>query len=542
MIIDQLPNIQLPVLGTDEMPVERGQYTYKAAFEDISTTIKNGLDVIRPNLLDNWYFMSGDYYGLPINSRNKSTYNIPPAARTYTLDRWFVFDRGGDGTFEIYSNGIKLNRSGSTVEFGQFLEPALIGETVTISVLVENTRRLISGTGVVANNAVLIDDPYLTASFTRESTAVNTMTVLHLTFKSSSSLVIAAKLEIGDSQTLAHQENGTWILNELPNYEEQLTRCMVSRADPSDAYANKVISFNAPNPNLLDNWYFVGGGSQQGGGQFPINQRGQTSYSGAVYGIDRWKATNSNANVSVTSGYLRFYGTNGANVWLQNWSDNKAIYGKQITISMLLDNGTLLTKSGSITTAAVSSNTGFDTTAVNGISFGVFKNSGGNWFVQIANVQNGGSVVNADIVAVKLELGTTQTLAHQENGVWVLNEIPNYQQEFAKCMRYLCPVLAGAIRYDSGQLTSSFIDFAIPVPTVMAKSCTIVDLGSGFTIYSVDSSTGQMSAQTGFTVAINASPTVVPSVLLRATKTSHGLTKGIIGAAGSSAILISAEP
>lgn len=34
-----------------------------------------------------------------------------------------------------------------------------------------------------------------------------------------------------------------------------------------------------PNRNLLDNWYFVGGGSQQGGGQFPINQRGETSYS-----------------------------------------------------------------------------------------------------------------------------------------------------------------------------------------------------------------------------------------------------------------------
>ena len=27
------------------------------------------------------------------------------------------------------------------------------------------------------------------------------------------------------------------------------------------------------NENLLDNWYFAGGGSQQGGGQFPINQR-----------------------------------------------------------------------------------------------------------------------------------------------------------------------------------------------------------------------------------------------------------------------------
>ena len=38
--------------------------------------------------------------------------------------------------------------------------------------------------------------------------------------------------------------------------------------------------------NLLDNWYFVGGGSQQGGGQFPINQR-----DGLVCpsGIPAWK-------------------------------------------------------------------------------------------------------------------------------------------------------------------------------------------------------------------------------------------------------------
>ena len=32
-----------------------------------------------------------------------------------------------------------------------------------------------------------------------------------------------------------------------------------------------------PNRNLLDNWYFVGGGSQQGGGKLPINQRSRQS-------------------------------------------------------------------------------------------------------------------------------------------------------------------------------------------------------------------------------------------------------------------------
>ena len=42
---------------------------------------------------------------------------------------------------------------------------------------------------------------------------------------SDSEVFIAAKVEIGKTQTLAHQENGAWVLNEIPNYWEQLYRC-----------------------------------------------------------------------------------------------------------------------------------------------------------------------------------------------------------------------------------------------------------------------------------------------------------------------------
>ena len=42
------------------------------------------------------------------------------------------------------------------------------------------------------------------------------------------------------------------------------------------------------NDNLLDNAYFVGGGSQLGDGVFPINQRGLTSYTSAGFVFDRW--------------------------------------------------------------------------------------------------------------------------------------------------------------------------------------------------------------------------------------------------------------
>ena len=48
-----------------------------------------------------------------------------------------------------------------------------------------------------------------------------------------------------------------------------------------------------------------------------------------------------------------------------------------------------------------------------------------------ANSQNG------ELVAIKLELGDQQTLAHQDaDGNWVLNEIPDYGEQLARCQRY----------------------------------------------------------------------------------------------------------
>ena len=39
--------------------------------------------------------------------------------------------------------------------------------------------------------------------------------------------------------------------------------------------------------------------------------------------------------------------------------------------------------------------------------------------------------------AIKLELGSQQTLAHQDaDGNWVLNEIPGYGEQLARCQRY----------------------------------------------------------------------------------------------------------
>lgn len=186
----------------------------------------------------------------------------------------------------------------------------------------------------------------------------------------------------------------------------------------------------AVNRNLLDNAYFVGGGSQQGGGQFPVNQRGQTIYSAAnAYCIDRWKLVS--GSLSVVSGGITLNGT------IVQYLEQAV--GGAVTASALLSDGTMLSPSYDDATKT---------------------------FTLTASGQT--------IKAVKLELGAVQTLARQENGVWVLNEIPGFQQELAKCQRFQAPIFqdsytVGVIRADAAGV---LVLFTLPVPLRGAATIT----------------------------------------------------------------------
>ena len=197
--------------------------------------------------------------------------------------------------------------------------------------------------------------------------------------------------------------------------------------------------------NLLDNWYFVGGGSQQGDGQFPINQRGQTAYSGAVYGIDRWKGINwvATANVTVQSGSILLSGTaSGSNsCMIRQTIENAAQFaGKEVTVSVLV--GAVQTNGRPCVFIGTNANDMYATARLesNGLysKTAVLPDDITGLFVQIGQHASsaGSGNTSIEIIAVKLELGSTQTLAHQENGVWVLNEIPNFAEELAKCQYY----------------------------------------------------------------------------------------------------------
>lgn len=133
-----------------------------------------------PNLMDNWYF------GNPVNQRGASG---TISTEGYFFDRWKLVS----GSVTINSGGIVLNGT-----IAQVLEYAA-GQTVTATVLTPD--------GVTDVTPVYDDE-----------TKTFTVTTQGKTIK-------AVKLELGTQQTLAHQENGVWVLNEIPDFGEQLRRC-----------------------------------------------------------------------------------------------------------------------------------------------------------------------------------------------------------------------------------------------------------------------------------------------------------------------------
>ena len=167
-------SITNPITGAVEQ-VDKLDHTA----QQIDDAVALAPQLSNPNLLDNWYF------GNPVNQRNVSG---AIDAVGYFLDRWKLVS----GSVTIGSNGITLNGT-----IAQILETA-VGTDVTASALTTE--------GVVV------------ASYNNNSKTIS-LTGTGQTF-------VAAKLELGSQQTLAHQDaDGNWVLNEIPNYGEQLRRC-----------------------------------------------------------------------------------------------------------------------------------------------------------------------------------------------------------------------------------------------------------------------------------------------------------------------------
>ena len=177
------------------------------------------------------------------------------------------------------------------------------------------------------------------------------------------------------------------------------------------------------NPNLLDNWYFAD----------PINQKGQTEYSGVGYTIDRWKAL-TNTLVLVTQDGVVLQNTfSDISFWRQ--AIDIDLTHTILSLSALDNNINLYTVSGRVIDKDIGRK--FSTTTGNFGSL-YFEFRYGNY----------GVVFSLDVgqshkwLAAKLELGSQQTLAYlDEEGKWQLNDPPpDKALELAKCQYYLYPI------------------------------------------------------------------------------------------------------
>ena len=233
------------------------------------------------------------------------------------------------------------------------------------------------------------------------------------------------------------------------------------------------------NPNLLDNWYFGNPVNQRGGKIVPVgityysdtilstaagttsspytvtdvpSTYGSISISGTtyyvaasdivdgyilepgtvVYTFDRWKLSYHGAYVYAKNGCLQFYATAGNNELLQT-IDSK-LSGETIILSAIVNDVLYCTNPATVPTSITGVNRILTTRVIPNVGYlRIYQLASGN----IACTIDTTTVTNFTIKAMKLELGTHQTLAHQdENGNWVLNEIPDYGEQLARCQRY----------------------------------------------------------------------------------------------------------
>lgn len=231
------------------------------------------------------------------------------------------------------------------------------------------------------------------------------------------------------------------------------------------------------NPNLLDNWYFVGGGSQNGYGKFPINQRRATTYNNITslqYGADRWY-------FSAGSYELVAQGMKIDGAVSQFFELDRAPVDQGYTVSALFSDGTFWTNSAVVTAWSTNLVIQAGENGTNQVGLkGMSRPTGNLWQVVVFN-----NNASRYLVAVKLERGAQQTLAHRENNVWRLNEIPDFQQELAKCQRYLTHFYASAASFIAlgyAQSTST-VRFTLNLPVPMLKGTNTIRTGNVPQVY-----------------------------------------------------------
>ena len=198
-----------------------------------------------PHIEDNWYFPN------PVNQRGQTEYTRTSVSNNgvYTIDRWR--SRNGKGSVALVEGGILIECSATDYHlyFEQDIIPTLAEKSLVFSLLVDDIE------GDCYAQAHYVGGGFSTAKTLTKGLASYVIPagksvdriLIQLNKATNAKVKLrAVKLEYGTVQTLAHQdEDGNWVLNDVPNYAEELMKCCLNTADSSDTYANNLMTASA---------------------------------------------------------------------------------------------------------------------------------------------------------------------------------------------------------------------------------------------------------------------------------------------------------
>lgn len=239
----------------------------------------------------------------------------------------------------------------------------------------------------------------------------------------------------------------------------------------------------ASNHNLLDNAYWASK-------DCIINQKGKEEYTGPGFVIDRWWAS-SGLIITLEYGWLKLHnpGTAGIKIFMQRTdpSEYDALVGSRATISVLYKCDTSGCKmygdaanADGTTIQVIFPLVGLESDEQPHV---ISSTSGVISALTMSRWQHFSLIVTPGATvwfkAAKLELGSVQTLAHQDaGGNWVLNDPPpDKALELAKCQRYYQIFATQSLRPTKAE------DFRPPMRVNPALGTIVID---GVTYYTAD--------------------------------------------------------
>ena len=196
-------------------------------FYDVSATAKKKMSIknfgqqliSNPNLLDNAWFT--------VNQRGESSYTST-TTNTYCLDRWLLlYQSSGTVLAEVNENGVNLTVSTDASYINQLyqvLERNLLGQTVTISVIIDDI--LYSATGTLPNQQTsewvtavdaVTNSIGIKLKISPTTNSFPCYAFIYLPKDGITHNIKAAKVEIGNISTL--------MLDSPPDYGLELLKC-----------------------------------------------------------------------------------------------------------------------------------------------------------------------------------------------------------------------------------------------------------------------------------------------------------------------------